>query len=131
MRCDPQQPTTYWELGELNYTYPKKWCRPELVDVTKAIYYYKLASKLYPEFDVLRGWRADAYRMIAKIELEKAKMTDNTEEAAKTRTTALEHLEKARDEYTNAIPESREYNKNNLAEVDEMRMELTNVTNRK
>lgn len=25
MRCDPQQATTYWEQGELHYTYPKKF----------------------------------------------------------------------------------------------------------
>lgn len=118
MRADPQQATTYWELGELHYSYAKQYEQPDWVDNNKALHFYQQAAKFYTETEISRGWRADAYRLIGKIYSSQAGGTSNGDEVKKSRETSLKYLSMAREDYANVIPESREYNKDRLTEVD-------------
>lgn len=124
MRADPQQATTYWELGELRYSYPKKYGQPDWTDTGKALHYYLQAAKFYTEPEISKGWRADAYRLIGKIYFDQAQTATKDNEATKNLETSHEYLSKALDDYVKAIPESREYNKDGLTEVDTMLQRL-------
>lgn len=120
MRADPQQATTYWELGELHYSYPKKYAQPDWIDTDKALRFYQQAAKLYTEAEISSGWRADAYRLIGKIYFEQVQTATKDNEANKNLAASRDYLSKARDDYVKAIPESRDYNKDGLVEVDDM-----------
>lgn len=124
MRADPQQATTYWELGELHYSYPKKYGQPDWIDTDKALHFYQQAAKLYTESEISKGWRADAYRLIGKIYFDQVRTATKDNEANKYLETSREYLSKALDDYVKAIPESREYNKDGLTEVDDMLQKL-------
>jgi hypothetical protein len=123
MRADPQQATTYWELGELHYSYAKKFEQPDWISVDKALHYYEQAAKLYTQTEIASGWRADAYRLIGKIYYEKAQAAAKPE-ADKYLAVSRESFNNARSDYVKAIPESRDYNKDGLTEVDDMLVKL-------
>lgn len=120
MRTDPQQATTYWELGELFYSYPRKYGQVDRINTDKALHFYQQAVKLYSDGEIAKGWRADPYRMIGKIYLEQAQKAVKEKEISEKISSSREYLSKARDDYVKAVPESRDYNKDGLAEVDEM-----------
>ena len=118
MRADPEEATTYWELGELYYTYAKDYGLPARVDPNKALYYYELAIKSYSDAEISKGWRGDPYRVAGKIYLEWAKDSSKNHETCLSK--AKEYLNAARGEYTKAIPESRDYNAERIKEVDDL-----------
>lgn len=65
--------TTYWELGELYYTYPKRDGIHSLIDKKKALGYYTQAIGRYTDNEVAQGWEAEAQLFIAKVYLDMSK----------------------------------------------------------
>jgi hypothetical protein len=127
LNSDPKQASTYWELGELYYTYPKKYGAPEWIDENKAISFYEQALSYFSEFEVSKGWRADPLRIAGRIYLRRAKSASIEKEKLKSLDRAEALLVRAREEYRDAIPESRDYNKNNLTEVIALLEEVTRL----
>lgn len=127
MRTDPQQATTYWELGELHYSYSKKYEQSDWFDPEKALYFYQQASKLYTEIEISHGWRADAYKAIGTIYFDLAQTTVKDNEITNNLVISREYISKARNDYVKAVPESREYNKDRLIEVDNLLMKLSKL----
>lgn len=64
------QASTFWELGELNYTYRINMGLDNEVDKFKAIEQYKNAASRYTEVEVSKGWRAEAYYKIGVVYLD-------------------------------------------------------------
>jgi len=129
IRTDPRQASTYWELGELYYSYPKEYGLPEWVDINRALNYYEEGSKLFSEAEVSRGWRGDTYRMIGRLKLEQAKALRKEDDISRLVSSAQEYLVRSRDDYVHAIPESREYNSQHAVEVDELLISLSKDKN--
>ncbi len=96
-----------------------------MINIDLALDYYGRAAKLYSDVEVSRGWRGDAYRMIGKLTLEKAKKLSSGGELTKAVAAARESLTKAREDYTAAIPESRNYNSPRLTEVSDLLVEIS------
>jgi hypothetical protein len=126
VRADPTQATTYWELAELHYSYPHDYDAPAWIDQDRALYYYEKAANLYSEIEISRGWRADPYRLIGLIHLERARATNDVAAQNKEIASSQEYLIKARDDYMRAIPESRDYNKQHLEEVEDLIVKINN-----
>ncbi len=120
LRSDPQQGSTYWELGELYYTYPKEYGFSSLVDLQLALNNYERAANHYGEIEISKGWRADALRMIGKIYFEQAKATMDKKNKSELLLKAVENLKKAEEDYISAIPESRNYNSPRLKETQKL-----------
>ncbi len=129
IRADPKQATSYWEMGELFYTYAKEYGEPDRVDLDQALHYYREAARLYSDIDIAKGWRADTYRALGKLYLEKAASAGKPDEAKSLQATASQFLEKAQDEYIHVIPESREYNDKRLKEVRDLLVTVSRVSN--
>lgn len=59
--------STYWELGELYYTYRNDLGLPDEVDKLKAVLSYKDAASRYTEAEIKKGWRSEAYLRIGNV----------------------------------------------------------------
>ncbi|HEY5813308.1 MAG TPA: hypothetical protein VIT23_11725 [Terrimicrobiaceae bacterium] len=61
--------STYWELGELAFTYPLSLSYTPRIDINKAIQRYQQAADRYTQPEIDAGWRAEAYLRIGKAYL--------------------------------------------------------------
>ena len=59
--------STYWELGELSYSYPIRLNVPVRIDLRKAIGNYQQAAARYTQLEIDKGWRGEAYLKIANV----------------------------------------------------------------
>ena len=119
LNADSKQPTTHWEMGQLNYRYPKDYGVKDNINAPDAIDSYDKAIELYTARDIAKGWRADPYRMKAIIYVDSIKNRDDKYNPRKFLPEAKSLLQKAKSEYENAIPETRRYNEEGLKEVKE------------
>lgn len=117
MRADTDQASTYFELGELNYTYPKKFNINSNVDISKAYTFYERSINLYTEAEVSEGWRADSLRMMGILRLTQASKVKEEEKKREMLNSAVNFLRKAQEEYAVAIPESASYNHQRMKET--------------
>jgi len=124
LRSDPKQATTYWELGELRYTYARDYGELSWVDLDRAFDYYNQAVSLYTDTEVAQGWRGDPYLQMGKISVERAQEAKDPSAAAQQITIAKDYLTRAREEYKAAIPESRDYNQGHIDECENLLMEI-------
>ena len=103
-RLDPQQATTYFEIGELHYTYPKQYHRRDWLDVDKALYFYRESARYCSATEVARGQRADAYRRIGEIYFDKAGAASVPQRFIHSLETARHYLGEAQSEYKEKQP---------------------------
>ena len=61
------QASTYWELGELHYTYRIDMGLDKEADKFKAVEQYKNAAARYTDVEISKGWRAEAYYKIGTV----------------------------------------------------------------
>lgn len=116
LNSNPKQGSSYFELGEIYCNYSYKYNIKECYDIDKSLNYYCQSSKNYTDAEIAQGWRADAYRKIGIIYFDLFKRnSEKIEYLIK----AEDYMNKACEEYQNAVPESREYNKNSLNEVND------------
>jgi hypothetical protein len=101
---DPKKGQSYYELAQLHYDLAEKFglTDTEFFRPEAALQEYQLASDYYDNFEKDLGWRADAYKHIASINLEKAEKS--TDPRAKNEYTekSSQYLEKAKHDYERA-----------------------------
>ena len=105
LRIDREQATTHFELGELDYSYPKKYKKSDLVKPDEALEHYRDAASFCSPAETARGLRADADRMIGTIYFDAAEKAHEPKPAWLF-WKASEYLHLARREY--AYAESNE-----------------------
>jgi len=67
--------STYWELGELSFTYAINLPHPAHVDVEKDVQRYQQAADRYTQPEIDAGWRAEAYLRMGKAYLYSARQS--------------------------------------------------------
>jgi hypothetical protein len=123
---DPTQAISYWELAETYNTYPKEFGDLTDVDLSLALENYSLAAAHYSVADVAKGWRADAYREIGKLYIDRSSSRARVAAAQDDVNLAYTYLQRAREEYQNAIPDS-EFDRNaHLREVESLLIPIRN-----
>jgi hypothetical protein len=127
LRDDMNQGSTYWELGQLHYSYPVKYGFSAFFDKDLAVSNYEEAIKHYNQDEIGKGWRADSYKMLGKIYLENSQATVTANQKIEILNKAEEALRKAKADYQSSIPESRKENKPNFDEVDKLLADVTRL----
>lgn len=112
--------STYWELGELLFTYPQKLKLPNRLDAAKAIERYKQAVDRYTQVEVDAGWRAEAYLLIAKTYLYLAQSNPTDENPPKK---AKEFLLKANSDFAALKDQTGPRTRANIEEVQKILLE--------
>lgn len=100
--------STYYELAELEYSYPKKYSITSLINERRAIQLYNKCLPYYLPSEISKGWRGDAFFKIGQIY---AEMSDNK---GLSNDLKLKHIEmsrdflvKARNDYSSASEEAQ------------------------
>lgn len=113
--------STYWELGELRYSYPLSMELASEVDILEAVTFYKEASNRYTRTEIENGWRAETYYKIGAcyFDLTQDKSTDNKllEEYKKH---AKEYLQKADDGYSKIHDQNDERTRSNIEHISKL-----------
>lgn len=113
--------STYWELGELRYSYPMSMELTSEVDLLEAIRFYKEASTRYTSIEIEKGWRAEAYYKIGAcyFDLAQDKSPDNKllEEYKKH---ATEYLQKADNDYSKIHDQNDERTRSNIGHISKL-----------
>lgn len=93
--------STYWELGELYYTYRIEMGFVEEVDKLTAVQKYKDSALRYTEVEINKGWRSEVYYRIGSVYWD---LFDDPAMAEKLRSTyytnAKDYLLLAKNEYS-------------------------------
>jgi hypothetical protein len=121
--ADPHQAPSYYALGQLFYSCPKEYHQTNWVDFDKALSYYTKAIKYYPETEAAK--RGDAYRMVGKVQCERAQAAQGRRQAAELLQRAREALEKARDEYSRALSDRHDRNHEGIEALEKARYEYS------
>lgn len=124
---DMNQGSTYWELGQLHYSYPIKYGFGAFFNKDLAVSNYEEAIKHYTQDEIGKGWRADSYKMLGKIYLENSQTTTTANSQIEILNKAEEVLRKAKADYQSSIPESKKDNKPKVDEVDNLLADVTRL----
>jgi hypothetical protein len=95
------------------------------VDFSLALENYSLASAHYSLADIAKGWRADAFKEIGKLYIERSRRPPlRLTGPADDLNAAFTYLRRAREEYQSAIPESESDRTAHLREVQQLLTEI-------
>lgn len=98
LSVDDKAGSTYWELAELKYYYPKeKFSRPESINEESAIRNYETAIGLYKPYEIAKGWRADCKRRLGDLFL--SRVREARGDKKQNQESATKYLLGAREEY--------------------------------
>ncbi len=117
--------STYWELGELRYSYPEKMKITSEIDKISAIENYKDAAMRYTEIEIGKGWRAEAYYKIGDVYWDI--QDDSGIESAnrkKYQEKAKEYLVKAKRGYSRLPSQNDDRTKYNIQSITKLLSEI-------
>jgi hypothetical protein len=114
------QASTYWELGELAFSYPKAMKLESEIDRLKAIQHYEDAVSRYTDVEVSKGWRAEAKFKLAAVYADLWRLAGPPAEQTKWRDAAKKHAREAKDEYSKVADPTDERTLTNIREIATM-----------
>jgi hypothetical protein len=109
--------STYWELGELLYSYPLKMHLSAEVDRKQAIQHYLDAVDRYTKVEIAKGWRAEASYKVGAIYWELHGMETDEKKRANHREEAKRHLIEAKNGYAKIADQRDERTQSNIAAI--------------
>lgn len=113
--------STYWELGELYYTYRLDMGLMHEVDKVKAVQKYMDAANRYTEVEVSKGWRAEVYYRIGLVYWD---LTDDSAISDQQRSgyikQAKHYLELAKNEYSRFSHLTDDRSKDNIEGISDL-----------
>lgn len=113
--------STYWELGELDYSYPIEMGLKNEVDKLRAIQRYKDAISRYTEVEVSKGWRSEVFFRIGSVYLDLADDHGVREPLrAKYSSSASAYLKKAKNEYARHAYLTDNRSKGNVERISDL-----------
>ena len=121
--------STYWELGELSYTYPLKMDLPEEVNKLEAIEKYKDATERYTALEISKGWRAEAYMKIGQVYWDlhdDSGLKKNNKDVYMNN--AKEFLTKAKNEYSKYQNLADDRTKKNTEEISKLLAQIAKIS---
>lgn len=113
--------STYWELGELAFTYPNSLSYTARIDVDKAIQRYQQAADRYTQPEIDAGWRAEAYLRIGKAYLYSARQSPENSHFA---SEAKKMLLKASADFANLNDQSSSRRRDDIDETQRLLSQL-------
>lgn len=119
--------STYWELGELYYSYPLKLNVPRRLDPPKAIEHYGQAANRYTQIEIGKGWRAECYIRMAEAYLHMVKATEDGVSAQAHHGKAVELLNLASSDYAGMEDQSGPNNQKNMRRLQALLVDVRNT----
>lgn len=113
--------STYWELGELKFSYPKEMRLAAEIDRLSAIEDYENAAIRYTDVEIEKGWRAEAYYKMGFAFHELASDLGHKKESRqKYLKQAKTYLYKAKTEYSRVKGRTDERAVDNIKHIGEL-----------
>ena len=113
--------STYWEMGQIRYTYPIEFGIEEEVDLVQAKKNFELAVLRYKESEVAKGWRAECYIKLAEVNLRLSNGAERSApDMAHHKANACELLLKARNELARVSDQTQPNLKGNIQRVAQL-----------
>ncbi len=120
IKYNPGAASTYFELAEINYTYPLRYNIKSKLNQLQAIFYYEQAVRLYTDDEIGRGWRGGALLKIAEIKLSRITGNEDGDNLQKRRIEIRQLLTNAHDDFRKMTNETREYYENDIKRSREL-----------